>query len=408
MLHRMLAAPLRSLKLSPQKTFGFILGANNGLGPGFDILRLGLAVAILVAHAARLAGTRGPIPSLLDLILDIVGHAHAQTPNIKAAVQDTISNGTSWLRPIVITHVPMFFALSGFLVTGSAFRTRKVVPFLSLRFFRIFPALCVEVALSAIVIGAAFTALKLPAYYSDPMFFTYFGNILGKVQMELPGVSFWKYDAFAVNANLWTLPSEFYCYLILAAMIVTGLIFNRILFTILFCISSVSLIVANVFFGFDSQPWILASSVNVYYFFMGAIFFHWRDLIPHKGWLCLACIPVVYLLEFSTRAVYLVPAFVTYITIYIGLCNIPTNRFLRSGDYSYGIYLYGYPIMQALVASVPFVRYKFFTFTSLALMLTLVFSVLSWHFVEKHFLKLRHRFSKRSTSIEISPIQAQR
>ncbi|WP_050032356.1 acyltransferase [Bradyrhizobium sp. LTSP857] len=398
MLHRKLADFLSSP--SVRKTFGSILGANNGLGPGFDILRLGLAVAILVAHAARLAGTRGPIPSLFELILDFLGQAHAQTPNINAAAQETISSGTPWLRPIVITHVPMFFALSGFLVTGSAFRARKVLPFLTLRFFRIFPALCVEVALSAIVIGAVFTTLDLRAYYTDPMFLTYFGNIVGKVQMELPGVSFWRYDAHAVNANLWTLPSEFYCYLILAAMIVTGLIFNRALSTLLFGIASILLIVANVFFGFDSQPWILAPSVNVYYFFMGAMFFHWRDLIPHKGWLCLACIPIAYVLEFSTQAVYLVPVFVTYITIYVGLCNIPTNKLLRSGDYSYGIYLYGYPIMQAIVASVPFVRYRYFTFTSLALATTLVFSILSWHLIEKHFLKLRHRISKRSASIE--------
>jgi peptidoglycan/LPS O-acetylase OafA/YrhL len=75
-----------------------------------------------------------------------------------------------------------------------------VLPFLGLRFFRIFPALCVEVALSAIVIGALFTSLPLSEYFSSTGFFVYFGNILGIVQMHLPGVTFGGNDV--VNANL--------------------------------------------------------------------------------------------------------------------------------------------------------------------------------------------------------------
>jgi peptidoglycan/LPS O-acetylase OafA/YrhL len=383
-----------------RRTFGSILGVNDGVGPGFDLLRLGLAVAILVAHAARIGGTRGPIPSTIELVMSLFGHApHFAAPEVATDFRDVVKEGTPWVRPIVITHVPMFFALSGFLVTGSAFRAKRVLSFLALRFFRIFPALCVEVVLSALIIGAIFTALPLREYFTDPKFFTYFGNIIGKVQMQLPGVTFWKYEADAVNGNLWTLPSEFYCYLILAGMIVTGIVFNRTLSTILFAIGSVTLIVANAFFGFDNQPWILGSDVNVYYFFMGCIFFHWRDRIPYSGLLLILCIPITYVLEFSTRAVFIVPAFVTYITIFIGMSNFPKSKILQSGDYSYGIYLYGFPIMQALVASVPYVRGKFFVFTPLALVLTFAFAFLSWHLVEKRFLKLRRYFSFRSAKI---------
>jgi peptidoglycan/LPS O-acetylase OafA/YrhL len=383
-----------------RKTFGSILEENKGIGPGFDLLRLGLAVAILVAHAARIGGTRGPIPSLIELIMSIFGHApDFAAPAVATDFRDVVKEGTPWVRPIVITHVPMFFALSGFLVTGSAFRTMRVLPFLTLRFFRIFPALCVEVVLSALLIGAVFTTLPLREYFSDPLFFTYFGNILGNVQMVLPGVTFWKYEPTAVNGNLWTLPSEFYCYLILAGMIVTGLVFNRALCTTLFVIASIGLLVANVFFGFDNQPWILGSDVNVYYFFMGCMFFHWRDRIPYSGLLLLLCIPITYVLEFSTRAVFIVPALVTYITIFIGMSNIPKSKILQSGDYSYGIYLYGFPIMQALIASVPYLRGKFFVFAPVALLLTFAFAFLSWHLVEKRFLKLRRYFSFQSAKI---------
>ena len=388
-----------------RKTFGSILRANNGIGPGFDLLRLALAVAILVAHVARIGGTRGPIPSLVELILGLFGHAPPLfvAPVAATDFREVVNEGTPWLRPIVITHVPMFFALSGFLVTGSAFRTKHVIPFLTLRFFRIFPALCVEVALSALVIGTIFTILPLREYYSDGKFYTYFGNILGIVQMQLPGVTFWRYEADVVNANLWTLPSEFYCYLILAGMIATGLVFNRTVCTAVFVVASLSLVVANVFFGFDNQPWILVSNVNVYYFFMGCMFFHWRDHIPYSGLLLALCIPITYVLEFSTRAVFIVPAFVTYITIFIGMSNFPRSKLLQSGDYSYGIYLYGFPIMQALVTSVPYVRGKFFVFAGITLLLTFGFAFLSWHLVEKRFLKLRRHFSFQSAKVSVAP-----
>ena len=80
---------------------------------------------------------------------------------------------------VMIFMVPAFFALSGFLVTGSALRLRATVPFLTFRFLRILPALFVEVTLSALVLGPLFTRLPLAHYFSDPQFMRYFGNIAG-------------------------------------------------------------------------------------------------------------------------------------------------------------------------------------------------------------------------------------
>jgi peptidoglycan/LPS O-acetylase OafA/YrhL len=57
----------------------------------------------------------------------------------------------------------MFFALSGFLVAGSPERSKTLLTFLGLRAIRIYPALGVEVVLSALLIGTAVTTLPLPA-----------------------------------------------------------------------------------------------------------------------------------------------------------------------------------------------------------------------------------------------------
>jgi peptidoglycan/LPS O-acetylase OafA/YrhL len=104
-------------------------------------------------------------------------------------------------------------------------------------------------------------------------------------------------------------------------------------------------------------------------------------------------------LMFSYRTVYIYPLMLTYITVFIGLTNIPSNALLRSGDYSYGIYLYGFPISQMLVASAPALQNNLFGLLSASVLVTGMFACFSWHFIEKRFLRLRKYFSSQSAKI---------
>ncbi len=394
-----------------RKTLDDVLNKHGGAGPGFDLLRLALALAILLSHLASVGGTRGIIPSTINAFLHLFGHGTI-SPSDVAPVDILVPKhapkipdmGLEYMglsRPIVLTHVPMFFALSGFLVAGSAFRTKSVWRFLGLRFLRIFPALCVEVVLSAMLIGAALTTLPLSDYFSSHGFWTYFGNILGFVQMELPGVIFFngREETMAVNANLWTLPAEFYSYLILSLLMITGLAFNRVIFSIAFTFVTFALLMANFLYGYNAKPGLLANDVNVYYFFVGVMFFLWRDHIPYSLLLFVPCVVLIYFLMLSSHGVYIAPVLLTYITVFIGLTNFPKFRLLQSGDYSYGIYLYGFPISQMLVTNVPAVRSNYFALTCPAVICTCLFAFLSWHLIEKHFLKFKKYLSIQSAKI---------
>jgi peptidoglycan/LPS O-acetylase OafA/YrhL len=386
------------------QSFKNILEKNDGAGPGFDLLRLALALLILASHAAPLGGTRGFGAEAIQALLHLIGYGHIPTHELGASVAIIPNNNQAMLnyetrglmQPFVRSHVPMFFALSGFLVAGSAFRTKRIFPFLALRFFRIFPALCVEVVLSAIVIGAVFSTLPLHDYYSSRGFLTYFGNIIGVVQMELPGVIFSNGNV-ALNANLWTLPSEFHSYFILAFLIATGFIFNRKVLSILFVIMTIALFIANTIFNYYHTP--VNGDVVVYYFFVGVIFFLWKEHIPYRLYLFIPCLIVTYILMFSARTIFIYPILLTYITVFIGLTNFPKIRLLQSGDYSYGIYLYGFPITQVLVEIFPALRQNFFGLFASAVFCTGFFAFLSWHLVEKRFLRLRKYFSIQSAKI---------
>ena len=52
---------------SESQTFGAILDKHRGVGPGFDLLRILLAVAILYGHAKWAAGTDPTGPALTAL-----------------------------------------------------------------------------------------------------------------------------------------------------------------------------------------------------------------------------------------------------------------------------------------------------------------------------------------------------
>jgi peptidoglycan/LPS O-acetylase OafA/YrhL len=65
--------------------------------------------------------------------------------------------------------------------------------------------------------------------------------------------------------------------------------------------------------------------------------------------------------------------------------------FNRLGDYSYGVYVYSFPIQQTLIERIPGIEPM--PLFALALPLTLAVAVLSWHCIERPALGLKSRFS---------------
>ena len=62
------------------------------------------------------------------------------------------------------------------------------------------------------------------------------------------------------------------------------------------------------------------------------------------------------------------------------------------GDYSYGVYLYGFPIGQALVTIWPQFIVRGWWLLPAATFATFAFAIFSWHVVERPFLSLRRLF----------------
>ncbi|MCO6763518.1 hypothetical protein KQH43_30970, partial [Streptomyces sp. EL5] len=87
-----------------------------------------------------------------------------------------------------------------------------------------------------------FTELPLAQYVADPKLHAYFLNIVGDIQYELPGVFLHNPMPDVVNAQLWTVPYELWCYVVLALLAVTTICFNRVAYLVFLVAVQVALL----------------------------------------------------------------------------------------------------------------------------------------------------------------------
>jgi peptidoglycan/LPS O-acetylase OafA/YrhL len=360
---------------------GKVLKANRGIGPGFDFLRVALALSILAFHTLSVTQQYGSLD---------------ETP--------------FWI--VHYSLVPMFFALSGFLVSASAGRL-SLMNFLINRGVRIVPALGVDIVVCALIIGPIFTTVSLRAYFGSPEFRAYFLNVFGLVHYYLPGV-FSDHPFNQVNGSLWTVPFELTCYGIISALIVARVMKTRMIVMAL----TVSYLVVGVVVQhtsltsighgigkFISVAFIEHEAQAVTGFLFGIILFQNRDRIPYSRILLGLCVIAIavsaMLLTFDVgqsppMRFLLMPA-LAYITIFVGLTPMPLPKFFRTGDYSYGIYLYHQPILQVIVSLFPALALAphtgpLFEFI-VGAPVVIAIATISWHCVEKPTLSLRKRFT---------------
>lgn len=333
-----------------------------GRPSGFDYLRIALSVTVLLWHSYQMSYGR------------------------PAAVTFWQDNPLGLLLQLVL---PMFFALSGFLVSGSMYRNPRVRVFLTLRAIRIFPALVVEITLSALILGPLLTTFPLRTYFAHPFFFSYLANVIGWVHYRLPGVFLTNPFPEGVNTSLWTIPFELECYILISLLALVGMFRRKELILPLFATVTAGVLAWNLYSGTDpAPPGGLNGRLLVLCFFAGIVIYGHRDRIPWNGWIAVGSALAAIIFTRLGQTVYLTPLFAAYLTVYLGLLNPPRSVIIDSGDYSYGTYLYAGPIQQT-VAHVLGASGTWALNVAISLPATVIFALFSWWVVEKPFLKVR-------------------
>jgi peptidoglycan/LPS O-acetylase OafA/YrhL len=291
------------------------------------------------------------------------------------------------LRAPIALILPMFFGLSGFLVAGSLLRSKSLIEFVGLRILRIVPALAVEVLLSALLLGPLLTSFSLVNYFSDPQLYRYFLNILGDIHYELPGLFLANPVPKVVNIQLWTIPVELKCYVALSVLATIGVSFSRRVFLAVLGAGQV-LLISYVWAQNPDPAIIVRGPTLVFCFLCGVGAYLWRDRIPANPAVALCSLALCLVLLRNSQTDILVAAPAVYLTCYLGTLN-PTKLWpLQTGDYSYGVFLYGFPIQQAFSPLGP-VAWHWWQNILICVPASLLVAICSWHLVEKKALALK-------------------
>lgn len=329
-----------------------------GFTHGFDYMRFILAAAVVIQHSIRSS----------------YGQAFA----------DPFTWG-GWHRTLAAPILLMFFALSGFLVAGSLKRRPTATAFITLRGIRLVPALAVEVLLSALILGPVFTSLPLGQYFDASSFHEYFGNIVGRIRFVLPGV-FETNPATDVNVSLWTVPYELECYLVLLGLWLFRVLNSRALVAV-FTAGFIAFYTRRELSGFDPVAAVegIAPRALIAAFLCGLCVSLYSDKIRLSIPIFVAMLAGMIATTLSYRTVFIAPIFAAYIVVYLGMTHPPKKTFLMRGDYSYGLYLFAYPIQQTYTHLFPAYRHWYLN-AVFTLVVGVAYAAFSWWFIEKPIL----------------------
>ena len=341
----------------------------------FDLLRLCAALLVFWFHA--LAFTGRPIPMLF-----------------------------SWVAPGPL-GVYIFFLISGYLISKSWDSDPNAFRFLARRALRIFPGLVVLVLLTTLLLGPALTTLPLRDYFRHPSFGEYFYNAVLQPRYALPGVFEHQAVSQAVNGSLWSLPMEFTLYLALMVLGVAraprwalaGLLVACCWATLQWSVKRDPLV---IFGGMIVQDLVQYSV----YFLIGACVARFRL----ERWLTVTTLCAAMALMLAAEPWPTASRIVSWVAfpcvfLTFGLAtSVPGRALARVGDYSYGVYIYAFPVQQTVLDLYPILSMTAYVLSSLAI--TLVLAAASWHLVERWALHWKPRRPRAAPALSQSAVAA--
>lgn len=345
-----------------------------------DVLRLIAAMFVMLHHSYPLTGNFSPFSTLGDIAVSI------------------------------------FFIISGYVIVQSWYSDPTPLRFFWKRMLRIMPGLVSVVIFSILVIGPINTSLSLQEYFFNINTWMYSEAILIFTQKSLalktlPGV-FMSNTFHEINGSLWTVPLEFRMYIILCIMGVIGMLKDRrVLLSIvmLSCVIYLHNLLSNVWalnicatiLGYVGITGYLSPLINYripinlssynLLFLIGMLFYLYKDQIKFNHWIALGALIGLLVTFVSANSYFLIALliFLPYLVLYLGQLPIKQLHNIgdRYGDYSYGFYIYAFPVQQTIAHLMP--RISPVQMLALSLPATFIIAYFSWWYIEKKALSLK-------------------
>jgi len=349
-------------------------GSNNAFG----VLRLSLALLVIVDHAFPLGGF-GEDPMW------------------------AWSRGQDSLGGIAVAG---FFAISGYLIAKSALHT-DWLQFLWRRGLRIFPAYWGVLFFSAFLLGPVVWKLEglgLRTYLTrgagGPFSYVLKNAFLQINQYGVHTV-FTSTTPYGVssrgsvlNGSLWTLSYEWCCYLMVLAFGAFAVLRRARLLVLILAIGTLSMVNLQLVMPESPAhllPWLQdvhALRFTCIFLFGSAAALYGKE-IPMDDKLGAGAL-LVFLGSLFTGGYFLVgyPALAYSLMWLAARLPAPLRAIGAKNDYSYGVYLYGFPVQQML-AYLGVYRWGRTPYIAASIAATLPLAIASWHLLEKRLMRLK-------------------
>jgi peptidoglycan/LPS O-acetylase OafA/YrhL len=334
--------------------------AAQGRDNNFNLLRITAAMAVLISHSFPLALGRvanEPLHASLGITLGSIG-------------------------------VDIFFLTSGFLVTGSLLSRHSALEFFWSRLIRVYPALITMTVLTVFLLGPCMTTVPLSTYFSEPMTYLYLlknSTLLHGVAYTLPGVFTTTAYPDAVNGALWSMPYELSMYLILlllwCLLRLTGqarLTIMRIVLPLMACCAALNYLPRHFPGAGDSYVHGL-----FFMFFVGASYYILQEKIVLSSRLFIIAATALMLASLAGQYSFFLTYALTLPYLLFFIAFVPAGllrQYNRLGDYSYGLYIYAFPVQQCVAALLP--QVSVWQMVILSGITTLTLAAASWHLLE--------------------------
>jgi peptidoglycan/LPS O-acetylase OafA/YrhL len=341
----------------------------------FDLIRIYAASQVMVLHSFR--HLRIPMPTWLSIINYFPG-------------------------------VPIFFVISGYLISSSYERSGGLSHYFTNRVLRIFPGLWACIGLTIITASMVghidFFNAQTPLWLASQM------TGLIYTPQFLSGYGFGSY-----NGALWTIPIELQFYIILPLVYFLLYRITRkktALFSILIAFILIAYVTPILFPTFDGpaeskmEKLFRYTFMPHFYLFLAGVVLqrlqaYESRLVFGKGfyWLGMYLLFIYLVPNFSNKS--LLSGLLLAVCVVSMAYTVPdmAHRLLRGHDISYGVYIYHGIIINMLVE---YHRFEDLSYLFLLYAVTYAIAFLSWTYIEKPMLR-RKPNTINTTNIDLIP-----
>jgi peptidoglycan/LPS O-acetylase OafA/YrhL len=293
-----------------------------------------------------------------------------------------------------------FFVISGYLVMMSYENSSSIREYAQKRLRRIYPAYA-AVVLACSLAGLFISASPAAEYVSAGLARYLSANLalLNFLAPSLPGV-FEGQPYTEVNGALWTLKIEvmFYAFVPAISWMCARLGRWRVIAALYALATLYWLVTAAQYARTGADIWLQLQRQlpgQLGYFLVGMALYFLRDRLRGRR-VPLAAAAVTMFVALAATADPILTAVLEPLALGILVILAATavphlGNFARYGDFSYGIYIIHFPVVQALVAAGMFAQRPWVAFCA-ALAIVSILSALSWHLVERPFLRRRSHY----------------